>query len=108
MTVAVLGVDSSTQSTKVELREAESGRVIAIGRALHPPTTPPRSEQDPAAWWAALIEACAEVAPHLGDVGAVSVAGQQHGLVLLDDEDRPLRPAKRSRPPIGAPYPCCG
>lgn len=91
---SVLGVDSSTQSTKVELRDTESGRVIAVGRGAHPPTTPPRSEQQPDAWWTALSEALAEVHPHLHEVGAISVAGQQHGLVLLDDQDQPLRPAK--------------
>ena len=53
----VLGVDSSTQSTKVELRDADDGRLVAAGRAPHPATAPPRSEQDPEAWWAALREA---------------------------------------------------
>ena len=43
----VLGVDSSTQSTKVEVRDADTGALVAVGRAPHPPTTPPRSEQDP-------------------------------------------------------------
>ena len=50
----VLGVDSSTQTTKVELRDADSGELVGHGRAPHPPTTPPRSEQDPEAWWDAL------------------------------------------------------
>ncbi len=90
----VAGIDSSTQSTKVELREIDSGAVVAVGRAAHPSTTPPRSEQDPESWWSALTTALADVADHLGDVIAVSVAGQQHGLVMLDAEGAAIRPAK--------------
>ena len=55
----VAGVDSSTQSTKVELRDIDSGEIVASGRAPHPPTAPPCSEQDPRAWWDALVEAFA-------------------------------------------------
>ena len=52
----VIGVDSSTQSTKLEARDAATGRLAAASRAPHPPVSPPRSEQDPEAWWNALIE----------------------------------------------------
>ncbi len=90
----VLGVDSSTQSTKIEARELETGTVVTTGSAKHPPTTPPVSEQAPGTWWSALVEACAQLGDHRDDVVAISVAGQQHGLVLLDDVGAPLRPAK--------------
>lgn len=94
----VCGVDSSTQSTKVEIRRIDDGAVVATGRAPHPPTSPPRSEQDPEAWWQALRSALADAAAQLpgglGDVAAISVAGQQHGMVLLGDDNRVLRPAK--------------
>ena len=92
----VAGVDSSTQSTKVEIREAGSGRVVARASAPHPPTTPPRSEQDPAAWWQAFESAWAEALRIAGAtrVDAISVAGQQHGMVVLDSDRRPVRPAK--------------
>lgn len=90
----VCGVDSSTQSTKVELREAASGRLVATANASHPPTTPPRSEQDPKAWWEALVGALSQVGEHLDAVVAVSVAGQQHGMVVLGAHDEVLRPAK--------------
>ena len=50
----VVGVDSSTQSTKVEAREVDTGQVVATGTAKHPATSPPMSEQDPRAWWEAL------------------------------------------------------
>ena len=96
----VLGIDSSTQSVKVEVREAYSGAVRGIGRAIHPPTTPPRSEQDPEAWWLALAAAVGhalaqarETGPEV-DVAAISVAGQQHAMVVLDSSGQVLRPAK--------------
>ena len=50
----VAGIDSSTQSTKVEIRELETGRVVGRGSAPHPIVTPPVSEQVPGDWWAAL------------------------------------------------------
>ncbi|MDH3704798.1 MAG: xylulokinase, partial [Acidimicrobiia bacterium] len=92
----VLGIDSSTQSTKVEVRQLADGALVAGGRGAHPPTTPPRSEQDPRAWVGALGEAIGQCGTQtdLGAVVAVSVAGQQHGLVVLGDDDEPLRPAK--------------
>ena len=90
----VLGIDSSTQSTKVEVRDADSGELVAHGRAPHPATTPPRSEQDPRAWWDALGEAIAGAGDAARDVAAVSVAGQQHGMVVLDVDDHVIRPAK--------------
>jgi len=100
----VCGVDSSTQSTKVELRDAGSGELVAIGRGAHPATSPPTSEQDPRAWWSALGGALAQVDGHLGDVAAVAVAGQQHGLVLVDDAGDPLRPAKLWNDTTSAPH----
>src|SRR5438105_5006108 len=89
----VMGVDSSTQSTKVEIRDADDGHVVAPGRAPHPPTgTPPRSEQHPNAWWDALAIAIANAGER--DIAALSVAAQQHGLVVLDGAGAVLRPAK--------------
>lgn len=90
----VIGIDSSTQSTKAELRDADSGELVASGKALHQPTHPPVSEQDPASWWDALVDAVAQLGDRRKDAVAISVAGQQHGLVLLDDAGRVLRPAK--------------
>jgi len=97
----VAGVDSSTQSATVELRDLGTGRVLGSGRSPHPPTLPPRSEQDPSAWWTALVEAMARALDAArahgargSDVAALAVAGQQHGLVALDDRHRPVHPAK--------------
>ena len=97
------GVDSSTQSTKVELRDIDSGELVARATALHPPTSPPVSEQHPESWWAALEECFAQLSSHSRDVVAISVAGQQHGLVLLDDQGAPLRPAKLWNDTTSAP-----
>jgi xylulokinase len=88
----VAGVDSSTQSCKVVVCDADDGTVVAAGAAPHPPTAPPRSEQDPAAWWAALERAWAAAGGPA--VAAVSVVGQQHGLVALDAGGAPVHPAK--------------
>jgi xylulokinase len=99
----VLGVDSSTQSTKVEARHLDSGELIAAGSARHPPTSPPSSEQDPEAWWQALVAAIAQLGDHRRDVVAMAVAGQQHGLVMLDADARPVRPAKLWNDTTSAP-----
>jgi xylulokinase len=88
----VVGVDSSTQSTKLEARDADTGRLVASARAPHPPTSPPRSEQDPAAWWDAFGRAGADLGA--GPVEALAVAGQQHGMVVLDAAGAVIRPAK--------------
>ena len=91
-TAVVAGVDSSTQSTKVEVRDLDTGDVVGRGSAPHPATTPPRSEQDPRAWWSAFETAWA--AAGSPQVEAISVAGQQHGMVVLDADRQVIRPAK--------------
>ena len=84
----VMGVDSSTQSCKVVIVDAETGALVREGRAAHPAGT----EVDPEHWWTALTEAIAQ-AGGLDDVEAISVGGQQHGMVVLDDGGRVIRPA---------------
>ncbi len=88
----VAGVDSSTQSTKIELRDAESGALIARAASPHPPVSPPRSEQDPMSWWTAFELAWEQLGSPA--VAAISIAGQQHGMVVLDSDRRLVRPAK--------------
>jgi xylulokinase len=99
----VAGVDSSTQSTKVVLRRVDDGTVVAEARAPHPATAPPVSEQDPQAWWLALVEAFGGLGPAVDDVVAIAVSGQQHGLVVLDGEGRAIRPAKLWNDTTSAP-----
>lgn len=65
----VAGIDASTQSTTVEVRDVDSGAVVARGRAPHRATTPPISEQDPAARWQAFEVAWAAVEEQV-DAGA--------------------------------------
>lgn len=90
----IAGIDSSTQSCTVVLRRIGDGRVVGQARHLHPPTTPPVSEQDPQAWWTAF-EACArDLSGDLDRVAAISVGGQGHGLVMLGVDGAALRPAK--------------
>jgi xylulokinase len=85
----VAGVDSSTQSCKVVVRDAETGALVREGRAPHPDGT----EVDPQAWWAALTTAV-DGAGGLDDVSAVSVGAQQHGMVCLDEAGAVVRPAQ--------------
>lgn len=84
----VAGVDSSTQSCKVLVVDSATGAVVRRGRAPHPDGT----EVHPDHWWTALGAAVAD-AGGLDDVAAVSVGGQQHGMVALDDVGGVVRPA---------------
>ena len=84
----VAGVDSSTQSCKIVIVESETGAVVRTGRASHPDGT----EVDPTLWWDALLLAISD-AGGLDDVAALSIAGQQHGMVCLDDAGEVVRPA---------------
>ena len=84
----VAGVDSSTQSCKVVIRDADTGELVRQGRAKHPDGT----EVHPHHWWDALQEAIAD-AGGLDDVAAISVGGQQHGMVVLDADGEVVREA---------------
>ncbi|OHV35019.1 MULTISPECIES: xylulokinase [Pseudofrankia] len=83
----VAGVDSSTQSTKIVVCDAADGTIVRSAAASHPEGT----EVDPEAWWSALRAAAG--GGLLDGVAALSVAGQQHGMVALDDAGRTVRPA---------------
>lgn len=84
----VAGVDSSTQSCKIVIRDAATGALVREGRASHPDGT----TVDPQAWWDALVAAAAD-AGGLDDVAAISVGGQQHGMVVLDADGQVIRDA---------------
>src|SRR5258705_60887 len=83
----VAGVDTSTQSTKVLVCDADTGAVLREGRAAHPDAT----EVAPAHWWRAFAEATADGL--LDGVAAIGVGGQQAGMVLLDEAGEVVRDA---------------
>jgi xylulokinase len=82
----VAGVDSSTQSVKVVVRDADTGALVREARAAHPDGT----EVHPDHWWSALEQASDGL---LDGVSAMGVAAQQHGMVALDDDGAVVRPA---------------
>jgi xylulokinase len=84
----VAGVDSSTQSCKLIVADAETGAIERTGQAPHPDGT----EAGPGAWWDAL-DAAAAAAGGLDDVAALGIAGQQHGMVCLSGDGEVVRPA---------------
>lgn len=84
----VAGVDTSTQSCKVVVCDRQTGTVVRIGHAPHPPGT-----QVSVTAWATAFDAAARDAGGLADVDAIGVGGQQHGLVTLDGTGAPVREA---------------
>ena len=82
----VAGIDSSTQSVKVVVRDAYTGALVREARAPHPEGT----EVDPRAWWSALESILPQA---LDGVSAISVAGQQHGMVAMDSQKEVARDA---------------
>lgn len=88
----VIGVDSSTQSTKALAVDLDTGALVGQGRAAHTVSGGDGRESDPAQWWEALVEALGRTG-HADRALAVSVGGQQHGLVTLDADGNPVRPA---------------
>ena len=98
----VAGVDTSTQSCKVRVTDAETGELVRFGQAKHPNGT----SVDPSYWWSAFQEA-AEQAGGLDDVSALAVGGQQHGMVILDKQgcgsNRKARRSARTRRRAGRP-----
>jgi xylulokinase len=84
----VAGIDSSTQSCTIVVRDADDGSLVRRGQASHPPGT----EVDPVEWEHALHDA-ATAAGGLEDVDAVAVGAQQHGYVSLGAGGDVVRPA---------------
>lgn len=95
-----IGIDCGTQGTKVVVVDNQQKKVIGVGYASHQmiENTDGRREQQPQWWTEALVKAFheavnhAQIEPHL--IKGIGVSGQQHGLVLLDEQDQPLYPAK--------------
>ncbi|MEU3148567.1 MULTISPECIES: xylulokinase [unclassified Streptomyces] len=89
----VVGVDTSTQSTKALVVDVATGRVVASGQAPHTVTSGAGRESDPRQWWDALTQALRQCGQAAHEAAAVSIGGQQHGLVTLDARGEPVRPA---------------
>lgn len=96
-----LGIDSGTQSTKAIVVDLESGEIVAQAQEKYdvlPGLPSGHMEQQPDTWTAAVDATVASCMEQLGDrraaVRGIGVSGQQHGLVVLDAEDRPVRAAK--------------
>ena len=83
----VAGVDSSTQSCKIVVCDAQTGAVLRTARAPHPDGT----EVDPRAWWDAW--SAASSGGILEGAEAIAVGCQKHGMVTLDADDHIVRPA---------------
>lgn len=95
-----LGLDCGTQGTKALILDSRSGTVLGRGAAPHSLISGANGcrEQDPAQWLQACTSATRQALQAAGVDGrqvlGVGVCGQQHGLVLLDDQGQVLRPAK--------------
>ncbi|MFW9081553.1 xylulokinase [Pseudomonas sp. P2757] len=95
-----LGIDCGTQGTKAVILDASSGEVLGQGAAPHTMISAAngRREQDTAQWLQAFTLATRQALldAHMDGqaILGIGVSGQQHGLVLLDDQGQVLRPAK--------------
>jgi len=93
-----LGIDLGTSEVKLVLIDAAGQPVGQASSALAVSRPQPLwSEQAPAAWWAATlqaIDALRAVRPQaFGAIRAIGLSGQMHGAVLLDADEQVLRPA---------------
>ncbi|MCK6546913.1 xylulokinase [Myxococcota bacterium] len=99
MSALFAGFDVGTQSTKGVVLDAERGAIVArasVSYGLVEGLGPHDAEQDPATWIDALRSVAARLFTEVDParVEGVGVSGQQHGLVVLDADDRVVRPAK--------------
>lgn len=95
----LLGIDVGTGGTRVVVVD-NAGVVVASATVDHEPFVSPQTgwaEQNPNDWWCASREAIraalsrAEVSPQ--EIAAISLSGQMHGSVLIDESDEVIRPA---------------
>ena len=101
MRTLVLGIDSGTQSTKVLVVDAKSGRVLGSASAAYDliPNLPPGAkEQHPHTWRDAAAKAIKQslkaARATAAEVKSIGVSGQQHGFVPLDKNGEVIRAAK--------------
>jgi len=97
-----LGLDVGTQGTKGVLVDAQTKKIVARASEnydLIEGLAPGSAEQHPHTWISAVETVCRSLREEAGDetwkgVGGVGVSGQQHGLVVIDEDDEVVRPAK--------------
>lgn len=95
-----IGLDSGTQSTKAIVTNPENGDVLAQASVKYGllDLPPGHLEQHPDTWIEAVDEAISSCLEQIGSrrsgIRGIGVSGQQHGLVALDANDRPVRAAK--------------
>lgn len=90
-----IGIDLGTSSCKGILLN-RNGAVLADHSVNYPVSTPYTnwSEQDPADWYKATVEILKVLSEGREEsVKGVGIAGQMHGLVMLDEHDEVIRPA---------------
>ncbi|RME57819.1 MAG: xylulokinase [Caldilineae bacterium] len=94
----LIGIDASTTATKALLIN-ERGQIVAVAATEYGFETPKPlwSEQDPDLWWNGAVQSIRRVLKDSGidpnQVAGIGLTGQMHGLVLLDEEGKVLRPA---------------
>jgi xylulokinase len=94
MSGALVGIDVGTSAVKGLAIDAD-GTVLASAEAGYPLSTPRVgwAEQDPRDWWEAAESVIGRLRASTGRPAGIGLSGQMHGLVALDSQDRPLRPA---------------
>ena len=96
MAELVIGVDSSTQSTKA-IAWNRNGECIAEGRFDIPLSnpSPSRFEQNPEDWWKAFCMSTKALAQkiNISDVDALSISNQRETIAYLDESGKSLYPA---------------
>ncbi len=91
-----IGVDLGTSAVKLLLMDSE-GKICNITSREYPIYFPHPgwSEQKPEDWWEQTVEGIKDLIRDVDrtQVAGISFGGQMHGLVILDEEDRVIRPA---------------
>ncbi len=95
-----LGIDCGTQSSKAIIIDVMNGLVLASSSSPHTMYTNELGarEQDPLIWIAAIKQSISDVIEKANidpqKIQSIGVSGQQHGLVVLDENDQVIRNAK--------------
>lgn len=99
MGIYLLGIDVGTGGTRALVLD-ERGRVISSATEDHRAFVSPQigwAEQDPCDWWracsVAVRHALAQAQLRSDQISCVGLSGQMHGAVLLDEQERVVRPA---------------